>query len=270
MRAQRVEVVQRRAVDLGRPAGHLVVAGRLRRGRQVTVPVVRTLDAHRGEHRRQRVDLTQEVLGGEAPLAQLLGQRVRGRRHRHAALDQRRQQARDQGGVARIVEFELVDAQQHVVRQQLDALHEPEHTRELGEFAERRERPLVVRRLTDRVVRRRQQVGLADTEPTVEVHPDAGQHLTLAEQLLLAGAARHGLFGELAARLHGRGLRRLPRVGAVGVEADVGERRRRNQLGDQPFRCDAGMSIDQMPDIAGPVHAGTITACCDFPYVRRR
>ena len=34
-----------------------------------------------------------------------------------------------------------------------------------------------------------QQMRLADTETTVEVQPDTGQHLSPAEQLLAAGAA---------------------------------------------------------------------------------
>ena len=122
----------------------------------------------------------------------------------------------------------------------------------------------------DGVVDRGQQVRLADTEAAVEVHPDTGQHLTLAEQLLLARPARHRLLAERAARLHRCRLRRLRGVRPIRIEADVGKRRRWDQLCDESFRCDAGMSIDQMIDIAGPVHAGTIAACCDLTYVRRR
>ena len=231
--------------------------------------VVRPLDAHRGEHRRQRVDLPQEVLRGEPALTQLLGQRVGGGRDRDATLDELGQQPRHQRGVAGVVELELVDADQHVVGEQLDALDEPEHARQLSELTERGERPLGLGGPAQRVVRRRQQVRLADTESAVEVHPHPGQHLTPAEQLLLAGPPLHRLLAEPPARQHRRGLRRLPRIRRVGVEADVGERWRRDQLSDQPLRRDAGMSIDQMRDIAGPVHAGTLTACCDSPYVRR-
>ena len=108
--------------------------------RQVAVPVVRALDAHRGEDPCERVDLTQEVLRGEPALTELLGQRVRRRGDRHAALDQLRQQPGDQRRIARVVEFELVDADHHVVGEQFDALDEAENPGQLGELAERGER----------------------------------------------------------------------------------------------------------------------------------
>ena len=104
------------------------------------MPVVRPFDPHGRENTCERVDFTQEVLRGEPPLAQLLGQRVRRRRHRHPAFHQLRQQPRDQRGVARVVELELVDAHHDVIGQQLDALDEAEHPGQLGQLAERGER----------------------------------------------------------------------------------------------------------------------------------
>ena len=270
MRAQAVEVVQRGPRHRFGAAGHLGVTGRLRRRRQIPVPIVRPFDPHGGEHRCQRVDFAQEVLRGEAALPQLLGQGVGGGRHRDTPFDQCGEQPRDQRGVAGVVELELVDTDQHVVRQQLDALDEPEHTRQLGQLTEGGECPLGVRVLRDLVVRRRQKMGLADPEAAVQIHPHPGQHLTFAEQLLLAGPPGDGVVAELPARLYCCGLRRLGRVGAVGVETHVGERGRRNQLSDQSFWSDARVPVDQMCDIAGPVHAGTLTACCDSAYVRAR
>ncbi len=82
------------------------------------------------------VDLPQKVLRGEAALSELLGQRVRRRRDRHPPLDQVGQQPRHQRRVARVVEFELVDADDDVVGEQVDAFDEAENPCELGEFAE--------------------------------------------------------------------------------------------------------------------------------------
>ncbi len=231
--------------------------------------VVRPVDAHGLENGCERVDFAQKVLRGESALAQLLGQRVRRGRNRDPAFDQLREQPRDQRRVARVVEFELVDAHHHVVGQQLDALDETEDAGQLGQFAERRERRRRRRRRRNPVVARRQQVGLADTEAAVEVEPDARQRLALAEQLLPARPPRHRLVAEPQAGLHRRGLRRLGRIGLVAVEADVGERRRRVQLGDQPLRGDARVPIDETADTTG-VHARTLTTCCNRPHARRR
>ena len=241
----------------------VLVGQRFGRRRQVAVPVVRPLDPHGVENGCERVDFTQEVLRGEPALPQLLGQRVRRGRDRDSAFDQLREQPRDQRGVPGVVQFELVDAHHHVVGQQIDAFGEAEHTGQLRELAERRERRLGPSRRRsgrNRVVSRRQQVGLADTEPAVEVEPDARQHLSLAEQLLLARPPRHRLVAEPQAGLHRRGLRRLGRIGLVAVEADVGECRRRVKLGDQPLGADAGVPIDETADTTG-VHAGTLATC---------
>ena len=104
------------------------------------MPVVGSLDPNGGEDLRERVDLAEEVLRREPTLPQLFGQRVRRRRDGHPPLDQRRQQSGDQRRIAGIVELELVDAHHHVLGEQLDALHEAEHPRQLRQLAERRER----------------------------------------------------------------------------------------------------------------------------------
>lgn len=110
--------------------------------------VVRPVDAHGLENSCERVDFAQEVLRGESALPQLFGQGVRGGGDRDPAFDQLREQPRDQGGVAGIVEFELVDAHHHVVGQQIDALDEAKDTGELRQLTERRER----RRLAEQLL----------------------------------------------------------------------------------------------------------------------
>jgi len=109
-------------------------------------------------------------------------------------------------------------------------------------------------------------VRLADAEPAVEVDADAAQRLAPAEQLLLACPSRDRLLAELPARLHGRGLCRFGRIRFVRIEADVGKRRRWNQLGDQSLGGHGGVAIDQMRDTTGPVHARTIATCCNSAY----
>ena len=139
VRAQRVEVVQRRAGNLGGARRDLLVAQRIGRGRKVAVPVVGPVDSHRAENACQRADLAHEILRCEAALAELLWQGVRRRGHRHPARDQFGQQPRDQRGVARVVQLELVDAHHDIVGQQIDALDEAEYPGQLGQLAERRE-----------------------------------------------------------------------------------------------------------------------------------
>ena len=74
-------------------------------------------------------------------------------------------------------------------------------------------------RLSQPVVDRREQVGLADAEPAVEVDANPGQHLALAEQLLLARPPRDRAVAEPQTRRHGRGLRRLGRIGTVACRS---------------------------------------------------
>ena len=195
VRAQRVEVVQRRTGTSAARGAHLLI-GRVRRGRQVAVPVVRTVDPHGREDLSQSVDLAQEVLSGEPALAQLLGQRVRRRRDRHPALHQLRQQPRDQRRVAWVVELELVDAHARRSRPAARCIDEAEDPGQLGQLPERARTPSARRRPRHRD-RRREQVRLADTEPAVEVEAHTGQHLAPAEQLLLAARRCHRQLAEL-------------------------------------------------------------------------
>ncbi len=173
------------------------------------------------------------------------------------------EQPRDQRGVARVVEFELVDAQQRVIAQQLDAFGETEHPGELGQLHERRKCLGVHGIVGQLTVGGGQQMRLADTETAVEVQPDAGQHLASAEQLLAAAAAFDGPLAEASAGGDGRRLGRLGRVGVIAREAGVGERRRRRQLGDKPLRRDGRLPVDQT---SNPVHARTLSTCCNHAH----
>ena len=245
MRAQRVEIVHGGTGSLLGELTDLVVGERLGRRRQPAVPVVRPLDPHGGENACQRVDFAQKVLCREAALTELLRQGVRGGGHRDAALDELGQHPRDQRGVARVIEFELVDAHHGVGAEQLDAFGESEHAGELGEFTEGGERLGVLGGIGRPPVGRGQQVGFADAESAVEVQADPGQRLAFAEQLPAPGAPPHRLVAELQAGLERSGLGGLGRVGPVAVEVDVGEGRRRHELGNQTLRGHRRLTVHQ-------------------------
>ncbi len=105
---------------------------------------------------------------GEPALAELARQGVGGGGERHARVDQLAEQGGDEDGVARVVELELVDAQQAVAGQGLDRLLEAEgadQVRQLHEGAERLERGLG----RGGVPEGGEQVGLADAVAAVEV-----------------------------------------------------------------------------------------------------
>jgi hypothetical protein len=165
VREQGVEVVARGPLRRPGPDGHLVVGDRCGSRRQAAVPVVLALHPQRGEVPGQRLDLAQEVLGGEAPLAERAGQRVGGGSDADPGVDQLPEQGRDQDRVAGVVQLELVDGQQPVPAQRLDGRAEPQRTDQVGQLDERAVRP----RLWRLVPQGGQQVGLADAVPAVQV-----------------------------------------------------------------------------------------------------
>jgi hypothetical protein len=85
VRAQRIEVVQRGPGRLCSAGGDLAITQRFRGCGQIPVPVVGTIDAHCRENRCKSVDFAEEVLGGEAALAELFRKCVRRGRHRYPA-----------------------------------------------------------------------------------------------------------------------------------------------------------------------------------------
>ena len=181
----------------------------------VAAAVVEAVDAQGLEVRRQRVDLAEEVGGGEAALAERVRRRVRRRRDARAAGHELAEQPRHQHGVARVVEFELVDADEARALEQLHRLGVAERADErrvLDEGAE------VLRPVRD-MPERGEQVGLADAESAVEVDAgelDARRPLAREEPARpLCGAPGAG---ELVQPVERRLLRREVGVGPVGLE----------------------------------------------------
>src|SRR5690606_20019946 len=232
-----------------RGGGHDVVGVRRRRFGQPAVAVVLAVDAQGAEVGRQALDLAQEVGRREAALAQLAGQRVGGGGERDARLDQLAEQGGHEHRVARVVEFELVDAQQAVPGGGADPLREARGAAQVGQLregAERLEGGLGGRGVPERG----QQVGLAHAVAAVEVDAArAGRglagRLAEAEQPAPAGTAggrRAEPGGEPLQDAHRLGLAGLVRVRYVGAEADRVEAGRRHHLGDQPVRGDVRLA----------------------------
>ena len=90
-------------------------------------------------------------------------------------------------------------------------------------------------------------MGLADAEPAVEVDPGAARGGAAAAEQAAARWRPGEPPGELLQRLHRRGLGRLGRVGAVGVEPHLGEPRRRHERGDQRSGGTSGARSTQPP-----------------------
>ena len=148
-----------------------------------------------------------------------------------AGLAQPVEQRGDQDGVAGVVELELVDADQPVYARARRRLVEPERADEVGQLDEGGEQPWAGRC----VPQRGEQVRLADAVPAVEVDPagTAGRPARFAEEPR-PRPAPPTVAANARSRVDAPRLGRLRRVGTVGVEADLGEPRRRHQLGDQP------------------------------------
>ena len=184
---QLVEVVEGRSVvcPAPPPASAASDIGE-RRLRQSGVTEVRTVDPQRGEPIGQPLDLPAELVGGEPALTELVRQRVRGGRQEHAGVGELAEQPGHQHGVARIVEFELVDGQQPVTGQPLHRFAEPERSDQMGVLDE----GAVRLRSGYGMPQRRQQVGLSDAESTVEIDTGRRGGGRLAEPALLRRVRR--------------------------------------------------------------------------------
>ena len=88
----------------------------------VATAVVEAVDPQRLEVRRERVDLAEEVGRGEAALAERVRWRVGRRGHPGAARHELAEEPRHEHRVARVVELELVDADESRAREQLHGL----------------------------------------------------------------------------------------------------------------------------------------------------
>ena len=222
------EVVEHATVAVDR-GPHLLLRQRRRALHLATVPVVRPVDGQHVEAVGQRLDLPQEVLGGEAALPQRVGQRVARGRERDPCLGEPPEQRRHEHRVAGVVELELVDADQPVAAQRLDGGGEAERPHEVGVLDEGAER-LGTGGL---VPQAREQVRLAHAEPAVEVDAAtcAGRGRPPEPSSTRPLPQPRGI--RLQA-LHRGGLARLCRVGTVGVEALRPEARRRHEVAHQP------------------------------------
>jgi hypothetical protein len=112
----------------------------------------------------------------------------------------------------------------------------PDEVRDLDERAERLGR----RR---GVPQRGEQVRLPDAEAAVEVQAGAARGRGAPEPA--APPRRVQPVGERGGGGDRGGLGRLGGVRPVGAEPDVGEARRRHQVGHQPVRCDPRRAVDE-------------------------
>lgn len=212
--------------------------------------VVLAVDAQRAEVRRQALDLAQEVGGREPALAELARERVGGGGERDARLDQLAEQRRDQDGVARVVQLELVDAQQPVPGEGPHRLLEAEGADQVGQLDEGAE-GLEGGLRRGGVPQGRQQVRLADAVAAVQIDTarpggDLGR-LGPAEAEEPPPGAADGVRSAQSGReplqdADRLGLARLVRIRDVGAEADRVEAWRRHHLGDQPVRGDVRLA----------------------------
>ncbi len=180
--------------------------------------------------------------GGEPALAERVRRRVRGRRDARAAGHELAEEPGHQHRVARVVELELVDADEARAREQLHRLRVAERADErrvLDEGAE------VLRPVRD-VPERGEEVGLADAEPAVEVDArelDARGPLAREEPARpLRGAPGAG---ELVEPVERRLLRREVGVGPIRFERGVLELRRRHELGRDLGARDRRVPLDE-------------------------
>ncbi len=213
---QRAEVVAGGPVP-GRSGPYLVVRQTGDRLDGLAVPVVGAVDAQHLEPGRERLDLAEEVLGREPALAQRLGQRVRGRRERHPGVADLAQQPGHQHRVARVVELELVDADQPHAGQRPDGRGEPERTDQVGVLHEGAVHDAVGRPRAHAVRKGREQVRLAHPEPAVQVHRRRPRGAP--PQACQAPRRWHGQPGrERHQPLARRRLARVRAIRAVGLE----------------------------------------------------
>ena len=128
-------------------------------------PVVRSVDAHDLEVRRDRGDLTGEVIRREPTLPESIGQRVRRGNDPHSLRDDRAEEGDGHQRLGDVIELELVDAEQPVRRERGDRLVHAEEADDAGQLGERQVRLGI----GCFVPRRREQVGLAHAVAAVEV-----------------------------------------------------------------------------------------------------
>jgi hypothetical protein len=213
----------------------------------VAATVVESVDAESRELRRERVDLAQEVLGGEAALAESVRRRVGCRGHARAARGELPEKTRHDPGVSRVVELELVDAEQRRALEHARGTRVPERPDEGGVLDEGAEVLAAGRRVPEG----REEVGLADAETAVEV--EAGQHVLVApagEQPTRAPRGDERLHGGDGVR-----LRRVVEVGAVALDRGRGELAGRHEVVDHLLAREGRHPVGEVLVVTGRVAA---------------
>src|SRR5690554_1415548 len=106
-------------------------------GGPVAGTVIGSLEPHGVEVCRNALDLAPEVRGVEPALAERLGRCVRSGQYHGAAPEQRLQEGLDDQGVARVVQLELVEAQQPDPGVVLAGTDHAPHANEMHQFLKR-------------------------------------------------------------------------------------------------------------------------------------
>ncbi len=188
--------------------------------REAPVAIVLTIDAEHVKLVGQHLDFALEVDCRKPAVAQRAWQGIGRRCELHPGVGEFTHQAGHQDRVPRIVELELVDADQRVPAERLNRPPEGQGPDEVCVLDERAERFFAGRR----VPKGRQEVSFADAEAAVEVDPGPCWCLLRAEQF--AQSCGFGLVdhvGKLGQGFHRRRLRRLAGVRAVTVKGHVAE-----------------------------------------------
>lgn len=257
VRDHRAEVVERHGAGRQR-GGH--VGHHLRRLVHGPSAVVQAVDAHGVEPVRHRLDLAQEVLRGEAALAQAS----------RGVFDvaAKRVPVSVSSLMSRVItivspgssSLELVDAHQCGAAEQVDRPLEPQGAHERGVLDEGAERLPP----GGRVVGGCEQVGLADTEPAVQVHAGLRRGL---RRLLPAPEqpAPRGLRGtgghERGDGIADRGLRVVVRVRPVRVERRVRELGRWHERRGHLPRGHLGITVDEVSGQSGNPSGKHVVGC---------
>ncbi len=221
-----------------------------------SLAVVDAVDAQCLKAVRHGMDLAQEVLRGEAALAQGVRGRVRGGGQPGAGRDQLTEQPCHHHRVARVVEFELVDTEQIRSAQQIDGVLVPESPHQRGVLDERAE---VLPTGGKGVIDGCQQVGLPHAESTVEVHPGLQRRLLRRAPEQAPALGRLALSGEALQCLLRVLLRGIRRVGTVAIERGLVELRRRDETRQHLRAGDRGRTVGQVHD------AGAGRLCHPYP-----
>lgn len=192
---------------------------------EAAVAVVFAVDADDVELVGEDLDFAFEVGGGESAFAEGAGEGVGGGDEFDTGFCEFAHEAGHEDGVAGVVEFEFVDADEFVGGEGFYGFAEGEGADEVGVFDEGAEGFGAL----DGVPEGGEEVGFADAESAVEVEAGFGGVFLFvateefAEEAAAAGGAAVDGVAEGAEGVDGLLLGGLVGVGAVGVEGDFAE-----------------------------------------------